>query len=197
MLNGLSNVPVNAIDSYLSDVEDNITNSRLSLKEQAPLLMATLVGRKSYAYWISKTTTPGDWSGYFNANRAINFANIPYWVSASVQGALLAATRNDNADKPQNVSIDPAHALASSLAVAASRVMLNYISRRPKIHFELAKLETERLNEIFGGNRINQVEETGNGGEDSGRWKPKPKPTATCKLGLGKDWGCCGNYKGC
>lgn len=132
-----------------------------------------------------------------NKNIMLPRINIPYWVSASVQGALLAATRNDNADKPQNVSIDPAHALASSLAVAASRVMLNYISRRPKIHFELAKLETERLNEIFGGNRINQVEETGNGGEDSGRWKPKPKPTATCKLGLGKDWGCCGNYKGC
>ena len=88
MLNGLSNVPVNAIDSYLSDVEDNITNSRLSLKEQAPLLMATLVGRKSYAYWISKTTTPGDWSGYFNANRAIlpifpigfrPLYRAPYW----------------------------------------------------------------------------------------------------------------------
>ena len=76
--------------------------------------------RIEHDFWISD---------YFSANRAINFANIPFWVSASVKGALLAATRNDNADKTQNVSIDPAHALAAGLAVSAGRVMLNYVER--------------------------------------------------------------------
>jgi len=56
-----------------------------------------------------------------NKNIMLPRINIPYWVSASVQGALLAATRNDNADKTQNVSIDPAHALAAGIAVAACR----------------------------------------------------------------------------
>jgi len=103
--------------------------------------------RIEHDFWIS---------GYFSANRAINFANIPYWVSASVQGALLAATRNDNADKTQNVSIDPAHALASSLAVAASRVMLGFVQR---ITFEI-NLEWYRiliLGEILNPKNVDGV----------------------------------------
>jgi hypothetical protein len=129
MLNGLQAVPVKSIASYLSDLEDHITSSRLSLQEQAPLLMATMTGRRSFAYWMEKVVTPGDWSDYFNANAAINYANIRFWVSSSIQGALLAATRNRNNDKSQNVSIDPAHALAAGLSVSAGRVMLNYIER--------------------------------------------------------------------
>jgi hypothetical protein len=79
----------------------------------------------SYKYsehWMEIVEKFGDWSDYFNANAAINYANIRFWVSSSIQGALLAATRNRNNDKTQNVSIDPAHALAAGLAVSAGRV---------------------------------------------------------------------------
>jgi hypothetical protein len=130
MLNGLQAVPVKSIANYLSDLEDHMTSSQLSLQEQAPLLMATMTGRRSFAYWMEKVVSPGDWSDYFKANAAINYANIRFWVSSSIQSALLAATRNRNNDKSQNVSIDPAHALATGLAVSAGRVMLGFVQRR-------------------------------------------------------------------
>jgi hypothetical protein len=174
--------------NYMIEFEANTNDNSL--------LMATMTGRRSFAYWMEKVVTPSDWSDYFNANAAINYANIRFWVSSSIQGALLAATRNRNNDKSQNVSIDPAHALAAGLAVSAGRVMLGFVQRRTKIYFENAKLHLEKLNDLKRIGNFNNKQDKDSVG-DSGRWKPKPKPTANCKLGRGRDWGCCANYPGC
>jgi hypothetical protein len=129
ILSGLPRTPVDAIDLFLSDIEDNITKSDLSIKEQLPLLMATLTGRSDYAYWIAKVETPGDWSTFFSTRDAVNYANIPHWVAASVAGTLMGARRNEINEPAQFVSISTPDGLASGLAVTAMKVVFKLMPR--------------------------------------------------------------------
>jgi hypothetical protein len=129
MLGGIHQVPVDSIHAFLADVEDNITKSNLSVQEQIPLLLAALTGRYDYEYWINIVESPGDWASYLNANQDINYAEVPYWVAAAMEGALLAATRNDIEDVNENVSIDPAHSLATGIATVAMKIMYNLLPR--------------------------------------------------------------------
>jgi hypothetical protein len=71
LLDSIKNIPVQSIGDLIADIEDNISKSGLSSMEQAPLLMATMVGAKAYTYWTGIVQTPAaPFNAYINANMA-------------------------------------------------------------------------------------------------------------------------------
>lgn len=75
--------------SVLNDANREIAESGLSAVDQTPLFMAVEIGKRSYEYWMENIyDVESDWLDYLNASSAINVANLPYWVTTSMEGAL-------------------------------------------------------------------------------------------------------------
>ncbi len=139
LLKGVLKVPVQSIKNFILDVEDNLTRTGLTMEEQLPILIATVIGAADYDYWIDKViTTPANpWytvgpNAYFSSNAAINYANIPYWVEASMVGALCGANKGSSfglVDPPRVVGVDLVAALSGSVGLAAGKVMYQWIPR--------------------------------------------------------------------
>jgi hypothetical protein len=75
--------------SVLNDANREIAESGLSAVDQTPLFVAVEIGKRSYEYWMENIyDEESDWLDYLNASSAINTANLPYWVTTSMEGAL-------------------------------------------------------------------------------------------------------------
>ncbi len=112
----LRKIEVVALNNYLLDVEDNITKSDLTVPEQIPLLIATMLGETAYSYWntdVNATGASQKWTGYYQSNQAYNYANIPFWVAAAIEGALVGYGSSPDA------SLEPTTAMVSSKMIAA------------------------------------------------------------------------------
>ncbi len=75
----------------LLKAETSVAMSGLNTGLQMPLLMAIAAGLSSLDYWkteINNNSSPWYSYGYFDPNPAVNTANLPKWVSASVNGIL-------------------------------------------------------------------------------------------------------------
>lgn len=135
MLKGIMHMPINEIQDAIIDIEDNITRIEgLSVQEQVPLLLATEVGKQNIAYWLPKIAAPGAWAPFFDSNGAINTTNIPYWVSASMEGTLMMAKRSEtypliDGNSIPDAGVDLASALGGSLATGAGKVIFRMIKR--------------------------------------------------------------------
>ncbi len=132
LLNGLFEVPVDSIQTFLMDVNDQINRSGMSTAEEVPLFMATAVAAFNYDYWVSAIASPGNWSPYFNADAAINYANIPHWVYAAIFGTLASANHARTyglIDPPPVIGVDMVSAIAGSLAMGAGKVIEKFLPR--------------------------------------------------------------------
>lgn len=132
LINGVMNVPIQSIKDFILDIEDNISKSGMSPGEQAPLLQATMVGAAAYDYWIAKIIAPGAWGPFFDqnaANSAYNRMNVPYWVSTSMEGALIASSGYGFIDPPRTIGNNIVSVLAGSAGVMAGKVIFKWIQR--------------------------------------------------------------------
>lgn len=80
---------VEGILSVLNNADEEIAESGLSAVDQAPLFVAVEIGKKSYEYWLSAIyDAKSPWIDLLNKNAAINVANLSFWVTTSMEGAL-------------------------------------------------------------------------------------------------------------
>ena len=149
--NSYGSMPVIDIASWLGQARDKINNSSLSFEDKTALLMATEMGITSSAYWEGIVGTPGNWSGYLNADSAVNFASIPYWIQSVVYGGILGAKTSmisTVAPNNQMVTNNVVTAVTGALVVNAGKVMFNWI---PISTNNLEPLDIEDMSYGFGG----------------------------------------------
>jgi hypothetical protein len=134
LLCATSKKPVNLIDQWLLDVEDNIGKSGLSIDEQTPLLLATVDGKSVFNYWISVVQKPGKWSRFLTENVAINYANIPFCTEECMEGALIGANASPKgliSPTTDITSVEIISSLIGALAIGAGVVIFKWL---PKIN---------------------------------------------------------------
>ena len=124
--------PINSINSWLLDIEDNITKDNLPISSQNSLLLATVQGKSIYAYWNTKVITPGTWAPFFQTPAPLNYANIPNWLVACMEGALIGAQATSNgliAPTTDIVSVNIITALIGGLTIGAGKVIFKWVPR--------------------------------------------------------------------
>jgi hypothetical protein len=142
MLLGLvttNRTPINAIDSWIKDVEDNVSKTNLTIQEQTPLLLTTQMGLAVYEYWLEKVNGQSKWSPFFDKNPAINYANIPDWLVACMAGALIGANATQKgliAPTTDIVSVNIISSLIGGLTTGAGKVIFRWVPRIQTIETE-------------------------------------------------------------
>ncbi len=151
ILMAVKNSPPESIEELLNDSEDKVSESGLPSSEQAPLYIAIALGKASYAYWrtvIGECTPPPPdsssssssslvkWQPYIDCNRAINYANLPFWVCATMESAMLGYSQMNSFDfkipslgNTLGVTAGEFAALIGSLGVSAGKVIYKWVPR--------------------------------------------------------------------
>jgi hypothetical protein len=129
------NLPIYLTD-WITDVEDNITKTELKVDEQRPLLMATAIGELAVGYWTLATQAGGSspWAPYFILNNS-DYNSIPYWVEASMHGALAGYGANIQGliePTDHRYTTTMLSALIGALTIAAGKVIFGWIPRITK-----------------------------------------------------------------
>jgi hypothetical protein len=129
-LNTLRTAPTETIPQFLSLTDEKIATSGLTIAEQAPLFVATTAGKATYEYWLQQIPQPSSWAAYMvnpnitpQAMDALNYANVGSWVSASMQGALLAW---GSINLPKIEFIDMMAAYLGATGMAAGKVVFKW-----------------------------------------------------------------------
>jgi hypothetical protein len=124
--------PINALDSWFADIENNISESGLSLCDQTALLLAIEVAKRVYPYWITKVAEPGTWAPFLQKQTGLNYANIPFWIVACIEGTLIGGCTCDKgliAPTTDIVSVDIISALIGALVIGAGKVIFKWVPR--------------------------------------------------------------------
>lgn len=124
--------PINALKSWFLDIEDNITKSNLSIEAQTPLLLTTTCANNLYDYLVAKVATPGVWASFFQTPAALNYANIPFWTAACMEGVLIGANATQKgliAPTTDIVSVDIISALIGGLAIGGGKIIFKWVPR--------------------------------------------------------------------
>jgi hypothetical protein len=130
ILCSIKKIPVNAIETALADAEDNVGKSGMSADEQTPLLLSLAYGSAAFDYWVAAVDKPGSWKSFFNPNPAINYANVPFWTQAAIEGGLIgynASPRGLIAPTMDIVSTELISSLLGALAIGAGKVAFNWL----------------------------------------------------------------------
>ena len=129
-LNTTNNTPVNALDTWLSDIQDNISDANQSIDEQTPLLLGIKCGISINAYWNTKVETPGEWTKFLQPRAASNYANIPLWTAACIEGALIGANASEKgliAPTTNITSTNIISALIGAVTIGAGKVIFKWM----------------------------------------------------------------------
>ncbi|MBK9284734.1 MAG: hypothetical protein IPM51_10515 [Sphingobacteriaceae bacterium] len=125
-----NNVPINAIDTWFNDIQNNISDANQSIDDQTPLLLGIRCGTSIYAYWNRKVATPGSWSAFFQTPAPLNYANIPLWSTACIEGALIGANASEKgliAPTTDITSVNIISALIGAIAIGAGKVIFRWV----------------------------------------------------------------------
>ncbi len=130
LFSALPTTSVESILQLLSLTDEKIAASGLSIKEQTPLFIATTVGKATCEYWLQQIPQPSAWAAYMvnpnitpQAMDALNYANVGSWVSASMQGALLAW---GSINLPKVELVDMEAAIIGATGMAAGKVVFKW-----------------------------------------------------------------------
>lgn len=126
----ISTTPNEAIPQLLNATDEKIAGLGLSFAEQTPLFVATASGKALYEYWMLNIPQPGTWAAYMidpaitpQAMDAVNYAKLPQWVAAGMQGALLAY----GIIKPPQIQLaDIVLAGVGAVALSAGKVVFKW-----------------------------------------------------------------------
>jgi hypothetical protein len=121
-----------SVGDVLDDVENNIGISDLSVNEQTPLFMATVLGKAAYNYWSSKIVGANPWTPKFSTVAGQNYMNTLKWNVGAMSGALSGygssfeglVEPNTNAVSNRMIA-----AVMGALTVTAGLVLFNWNTR--------------------------------------------------------------------
>lgn len=128
----ITSIPIDSIDKWLNDIEDNVPLTKVEVDKQTPLLLALEVGKTIYPYWVSRVGAPEKWAQFFQKQDFVNYSNIPFWVLASMQGAYIGATiskRGLITPTIDIVSVNIISSLIGALALGAGKVIFKFTPR--------------------------------------------------------------------
>ncbi len=128
-INGLT---VDTLGVRIRDIEDNITKNNLTVDQQQPLFLATMIGSTAYSYFLAKITTPGDWASYFSGALVSPTANLPFWVAIGMEGSLIGARTTSKGlieTTDEIVSINIISALTAALTITCGKIMFMWVPR--------------------------------------------------------------------
>lgn len=124
--------PINSIGDWLLDIEDNITKDNMTIAAQNSLLLATGQAKTIYEYWNNKVAKPEGWAQFFQKSEASNYANIPFWLVACTEGALIGAQATSKgliAPTTDIVSVNIITSLMGALAIGSGKVIFKWVPR--------------------------------------------------------------------
>ncbi len=131
LVEGILAVPVVGVRDRILNIEENIATSGLNSEQQAPLLMATAVGKASWDYWAAQSGGGSPWQPYLDHLIDAHFR--VFATSAAMEGALLGAKlMGAKTTRLGTISLDALNAisaLSSSLLLAAGKVMFRWQPR--------------------------------------------------------------------
>lgn len=123
---------VDTIADRITDVESNINNRNLSTDEQTPLFIATKLGLSANTYWRAKIIVPGLWAPYLSTSLVSAETNLPYWIIAAMEGALLGESVSSRGliDPTTDIIINKiVSSLIYALIISAGKVIFQWIPR--------------------------------------------------------------------
>lgn len=174
ILMAIKNSPPESIEELLNDAEDKVSEAGLSSSEQAPLFMAIALGKASYAYWrsvigecnpppgppvppgfsSSSSSSLAKWLPYLDCNRAINYANLPFWVCATMESAMLGYSQVNSFNfripgvlNALGVTGGTLTAAFASLGVSAGKVIYKWVPR-VKINVDIPSVSRSIVNDF-------------------------------------------------
>lgn len=124
--------PVNALNSWFKDIENNITEAKLNIEHQTPLLLAINCGISVNDYWNLRIQKPEKWDQFFQKPEALNYLNLPFWASACMEGALIGSNTSCKgliAPTTDIISVDIISALIGALTIGAGKVIFKWLPR--------------------------------------------------------------------
>lgn len=129
------------IKQHISNIEERITTSPLSVNEQTPLLYATAIGKASYDYWantIANLTPANPWVNFINSFTP-PIVKFPTWIASAMQGTLIGLSMYQNRINGslaaelrlvlEYVGANTLLSLFGSLGVGAGKVVFNLQQR--------------------------------------------------------------------
>lgn len=132
LLTGLktaSTTPINSLDSWYRDIEGNVSKANLSTDEQTSIFLATQTARTINNYWLDQIGIVTDWEPFLQ-NDLRDYANIPLWTIAAVEGALLGASASEKgliAPTTDITSVDIVSSLIGAVTIAAGKVIFKWV----------------------------------------------------------------------
>ncbi len=134
MLIGVSSPDIqpDTITQWLTDIQENIGISNLTVNEQIPLFLATALGGEAVSYWANQLGGGGSWASYLSGHDYEDYINSLLWDVAAINGSLsgYGATPVGLIEPTTNmVSTNMISALAGALTVTAGKVIFKWIPR--------------------------------------------------------------------
>ncbi|MBX2906952.1 MAG: hypothetical protein KF744_12990 [Taibaiella sp.] len=123
-----------APDSFqdrITDIEENIGTSALSVNDQQPLFLGTTIGYNANQYWLTEIANPNSaWIGHFSTNPGQNYMNSILWSTAAINGALASYQVTSKGLIEPTIDIVTTNivsALIGALTITAGKVIFNWI----------------------------------------------------------------------
>ncbi|MBW6483317.1 MAG: hypothetical protein K0B10_09665 [Vicingaceae bacterium] len=137
---------IEGIEAVLDDANQEIAQSGLSNVDQTPLFVAVEIGKISYLYWKSAVYEGSSWSEYLSDQVPVNVANIPFWVIASMEGALIGFAQVQQLDMGvanyQNFagrSIATMSAMLAAVGLSSGKMFFKWIKKANSTKLTLNK----------------------------------------------------------
>lgn len=150
---------VEGILSVLENANSEVSESGLSFVDQTPLYVAISVGKASCRYWAEIFQDENSkWNEFIGDSIGVNVSNLPYWVTASIEGALSgfaqiqefemgAATTLNTIGK----SFATVSALLGAIGLTSGKVLFKWVKNVNTQRLTLDKQTITRLNKPIEG----------------------------------------------
>lgn len=138
VLSGIKENTIDSLTEFLSNTDEQIATScsYQNSVSSSSLYTASALAKSSNAYWQVKALTPGSWSTYLSGNAAIDYSNIPHWVTASYVASLggyaqIITSGNTNLilNTTAKLGDAPNCAMANALAITTAKIILKWPQR--------------------------------------------------------------------
>lgn len=137
---GVKNNSIDSLDMFLDGVLEQLTGATgVNSISKTSLYVALALATESNSYWNNVVDKPGSWAAFINSQQAINYANIPFWISATYMSSLsgFAQVQAPNIAEATEVNGQSRlHAVTGAVAVAialtSAQVILKW-AKRPKL----------------------------------------------------------------
>lgn len=155
--------------SVLNDANREIAESGLSAVDQTPLFVAVEIGKRSYEYWLNAIyDTKSSWIDLLNKNTAINVANLTYWVTTSMEGALSGFAQIQQLDMNVATSLNSLGrsvatmtAMIAAVGLSSGKMFFKWVKKINTPKLSLNKETVALLNQEQNGDGVDNPNEIG------------------------------------